>query len=297
MQANVNARIHRQMNHSLFTGIVLDLDNHATATLLTTEAAVKGMWPIERLSLSPNMVLPSRGPNGGLGKREQSEHGCRSAYGRKTRLRGKAKSNRTKGASSVPHRMMQIDQLHNQGITGKGSRIAIIDTGVDYEHPALGGCFGPGCPVSFGADLVHNEPTPMDCFGHGTFIAGLIAAQNNDIGLVGAAPGAELGMYRISIDGRLTTTDIMIAAIYRAYDDGATIISSSFGMFGLGWADTPIAEAASRVTSRGVVYVQAAGNDGEQGAFTTLDPAGSPDVISVGSISSTTYRPISGGPS
>lgn len=46
------------------------------------------------------------------------------------------------------HRMGHVDQLHAEGLTGEGTIVAIIDTGIDYNHPALGGCFGPGCKVA-----------------------------------------------------------------------------------------------------------------------------------------------------
>ena len=85
----------------------------------------------------------------------------------------------------TPHTMTQVDKLREEGITGKGIKIAVIDTGVctialdkpqayanipqtDYNHPALGGGFGPGHLVSYGTDLVgddydgENTPVPDD---------------------------------------------------------------------------------------------------------------------------------------
>jgi hypothetical protein len=46
------------------------------------------------------------------------------------------------------HLMGHVDKLHAEGLTGNGTFVAIIDTGIDYLHPALGGCFGPGCKVA-----------------------------------------------------------------------------------------------------------------------------------------------------
>lgn len=78
--------------------------------------------------------------------------------------------------------MGSVDKLRNQGYSGEGLYVAIIDTGVDYLHPALGGGFGPGFKVAHGYDLVGdaydgtNTPVadddPMDCFGHGTHVSG-----------------------------------------------------------------------------------------------------------------------------
>src|SRR5687768_3284508 len=64
-------------------------------------------------------------------------------------------------------------------ITGKGQAIAILDTGIDYTHPLLGGDgeFGPGHKVVGGWDFVDDDADPMDNFGHGTAVAGVIGAE------------------------------------------------------------------------------------------------------------------------
>jgi subtilisin family serine protease len=65
-----------------------------------------------------------------------------------------------------PHTMTGVDMLHSQGLIGEGVLVGIIDSGVDYTHPALGGCFGPGCKVVGGTDFVgnafngYNTPVP-----------------------------------------------------------------------------------------------------------------------------------------
>lgn len=142
-----------------------------------------------------------------------------------------------------PHVMTQIDKLHAEGVTGKGFRVAIIDSGVDYTHPALGGCFGPGCLVEVGYDFTGDnfipgvspimpDDDPMDdCVGHGTHVAGTIAGQleGNEYGFVGAAPGAKLGAYRMWGCTSRSTVEIELAAFARAVEDGADIISYSNG--------------------------------------------------------------------
>jgi subtilisin family serine protease len=142
-----------------------------------------------------------------------------------------------------PHVMTQIDKLHAEGITGKRFRVAIVDSGVDYTHPALGGCFGPGCLVEVGYDFtgdrfmpgvqpVEPDEDPMDdCVGHGTHVAGTIAAQseNNEYGFVGAAPGVKLDAYRMWGCTTRSTIEIELAAFARAVEDGAVIISYSNG--------------------------------------------------------------------
>ena len=65
--------------------------------------------------------------------------------------------------------MTGVDKLHDEGLIGHGILVGILDTGVDYNHPALGGCFGPGCKIAGGTDLVGNAydgtntPVPGEC--------------------------------------------------------------------------------------------------------------------------------------
>lgn len=82
--------------------------------------------------------------------------------------------------------MSGIDKIHATGNKGKGIKIAVFDTGVDFRHPSLGGCFGPGCKVSFGYDFVgdgfapppggfQGSPIPLATCpsgGHGTHVMG-----------------------------------------------------------------------------------------------------------------------------
>ncbi|KAF6804357.1 peptidase [Colletotrichum musicola] len=58
--------------------------------------------------------------------------------------------------------MTQVDRLRAEGYTGKGIRIGIVDSGVDYTHPALGGCFGDGCLVAYGRDLTGDDYFPPE---------------------------------------------------------------------------------------------------------------------------------------
>ena len=57
----------------------------------------------------------------------------------------------------APHSMTGVDKLHAEGILGEGITVAIVDTGVDYLHPALGGCFGEGCKIAGGIDFVGDD--------------------------------------------------------------------------------------------------------------------------------------------
>jgi len=87
-------------------------------------------------------------------------------------------------------------------ITGRNITVAVIDTGIDYMHPDLGGCFGNGtnpttnasCRIIDGYDFVNSDNDPMDDYGHGTAVAGVIGAygnsSGNNSGITGVAPGA-----------------------------------------------------------------------------------------------------------
>src|SRR3989344_3780093 len=83
---------------------------------------------------------------------------------------------------------------NNVNITGTGQSICIIDTGINYSHSSLGGCYGNNnassvCKVKGGYNFVSNSNDPLDDHGHGTFTAGISAAQGN---ITGVAPGASL---------------------------------------------------------------------------------------------------------
>src|SRR2546421_2815861 len=92
---------------------------------------------------------------------------------------------------------------HYPSINGSGQSIAIIDSGIDYMHPALGGGFGPGYKVIAGYDFVDDDPDPMDEDGHGTGVAGIIGAKQFAYAGAqyrGLAPAANLIALRTSDD-------------------------------------------------------------------------------------------------
>lgn len=107
----------------------------------------------------------------------------------------------------------------------------------------------------------------MDCFGHGTHIAGIIAAQtNNPYGIIGAATGVTLGAYRVFGCNGSAPNDVLISAFNKAYEDGADIITASVGGPS-GWSEEPWSVAVSRIVENGVPCTIAAGNNGDEGLF------------------------------
>ncbi|OLL23686.1 Minor extracellular protease vpr [Neolecta irregularis DAH-3] len=162
-----------------------------------------------------------------------------------------------------PHIMTGVNKLHDHGVLGDGVFVAVVDTGIygiDYTHPALGGCFGSGCLVFTGRDLVgdkytgDNDPVPgndiLDCGGHGTHVSGILAA--NDKSFTGVSPKVRLGGWKVFGCKGTTQSDILIQAFQEAADAGADIISASVGGPS-GWSEDAWAVVASRLVDRGVL--------------------------------------------
>jgi len=148
--------------------------------------------------------------------------------------------------------------------------VAIVDTGIDYNHPDLAGNYIP-----LGYDWANNDPDPLDDFGHGTHCAGIIAAVlNNSLGIAGLAQVRI--MAEKSFDRWGSGYDDWIAnGIVHAVDEGADIISMSFGLY----ADSEILhEAIKYAYDAGVLLVAAAGNENTN---MKLYPACYDEVIAV----------------
>ena len=182
------------------------------------------------------------------------------------------------------------------GLTGRGVRVAIIDTGVDHDHPDLGGCFGPGCRVAFGYDLVGDafnqavpgsqpipDSDPDDCGGHGSHVAGTVGASGT---LTGVAPEVTFGAYRVFGCEGSTSADIMLEAMERAYADGMRVINMSIGS-AFTWPTYPTAVAVATLTERGVVVATSIGNSGAIGLWSTSAPGNGDASIGVAAIDNT----------
>ena len=188
-------------------------------------------------------------------------------------------------------KVWQLDQDGNncaetkkQCITGKGTKIAIIDTGVDYTHPDLGGCFGAGCKVASGYDFVNYDFDPMDDMGHGTHVAATAAGKGV---LNGVAPDAEIYAYKVLNNYGSGWYSTIIAGIERSvdpnndgnYSDRVDVLNLSLG--GWGNPDDPLSTAVDTAVDAGVVAVVAAGNSGP-GEMTIGTPGAARNAITVG---------------
>ena len=153
----------------------------------------------------------------------------------------------------------------SQLLLGTGIRIGVIDTGIDYTHPDLGGCFGDGCKVAGGYDFYDNDADPIDTDSHGTHVAGIIAANGK---VKGVAPEATLYAYRVC--AQYCPTSYIIQALERAADpdqnpltqDALDVVNLSLG--GPGDLNDLSTIAANNAARAGIVVVISAGNDGKK---------------------------------
>jgi subtilisin family serine protease len=181
------------------------------------------------------------------------------------------------------------------GYTGDGIKVAVMDTGIDYHHPDLGGCFGPGCRVAFGYDFVGDaydagsnpfpvpDADPDDCQGHGTHVSGIVGANGV---VTGVAPDVTFGAYRVfGCDGS-TDVDIMIAAMEMALADGMDVLNMSIGS-DYQWPQYPTAQASDRMVNMGMVVVASIGNEGSTGTYSSGAPGVGKKVIGVAAFDNT----------
>ena len=166
---------------------------------------------------------------------------------------------------------------------GAGVTVAVIDSGIDYKHVALGGGIGKDFKVAGGWDFVDDDADPMDTHGHGTWVAGIIAGNGGDF--VGIAPDATLIAYR-ALGNFGGEEDDVIAAVERAVDpdqngdpsDHVDIVNMSLG--GKAREHDPLVQAVENATAAGVLFCIAAGNNYEYGNLST--PGFAPSAITVG---------------
>ncbi|KAF8800185.1 subtilisin-like protease [Phlegmacium glaucopus] len=200
------------------------------------------------------------------------------------------------------HTMTGVDKLHADGVIGTGIKIGIIDSGIDYNHPALGAGFGPGHKVIGGYDFVGdaydliwnyrlgtNQPIPDNdpldnCDGYGTHVAGIIDANpGNEFNITGVAYGASLTAYRVFGCTGTASDEVVIEALLRGVADGQDILTLSINA-PAGWTESSTSVVADRIAASGTIFTIAAGNDGiTSGSWYTSSPASGIHAISVAS--------------
>ncbi|KAH8892794.1 subtilisin-like protein, partial [Thozetella sp. PMI_491] len=191
-----------------------------------------------------------------------------------------------------PHNQTGVAEAHALGHFGEGSLVAIVDTGVDYNHPALGGGFGPGFKIEAGYDLVGDDyvvggpyvpdADPNDCAGHGTHVSGIVGSSEPQ--WLGVAPSARLRMYKVFGCGGSTYEDVIVAGFLQAYEEGPPdVITASLGS-NRGFPTTALAMVATQLQAAGVFVNIAAGNAGANGPFFTSSGGNGYGSMAVGSI-------------
>lgn len=180
-------------------------------------------------------------------------------------------------SNNVFFESLGIDKLHEQGITGKGVGVCVIDSGI-YNHEDFGDKV-----VAWKDFSPLNADAPADLLGHGTIITGLIAGDGkaSDGKIQGVAPDVDI------ISARASSVSESILALQWAIENkdkyNIKVVNISMGAPSSSVTLDPWAQAASKAVEAGLTVVVAAGNDGPKRG-TVTSPGTSPDVITVGTI-------------
>lgn len=171
-------------------------------------------------------------------------------------------------ATTLSYEGLNGEQLYSMQANGQGIRVGIIDSGIDIHHPDI--------LVSGGVSFL--DDTFNDTNGHGTEIAGIIAAQLNNLGIKGLAPNTEVyALKAFNASGTASHSNI-IAAIDWAIENDINILNMSFGGKENGQA---LQSAIQAAWDAGILLVSASGNEGQS---IIEYPAGYPSVMAVGAV-------------
>ncbi len=152
--------------------------------------------------------------------------------------------------------------VHDAGIWGQGVKVAIIDTGIDYIHDdPLDNPYvvDPEFTSNYrgGYDFVNNDADPMDDNGHGTHVAGILAAEKNGYLVVGVAPQVDLYALKILDANGEGDVSNLILALQWAVDHGIDVVNMSLGTHDVSPA---LATAVTNASAAGLLMVAASGN-------------------------------------
>ncbi|MEH6936742.1 S8 family serine peptidase [Bacillus sp. JJ664] len=261
----INYVMNRSYKHA-FNGVSITLPANQIKNLLKSKA-VKTIWSNEKFSIDPPK------------KNDQ------------------LKADEANVANYTPYDA--LDRLHEEGFTGKGIKVGILDTGMDYNHPDLKDAYKGGY------DFVNNDQDPMETTfedwkksghpefngnayytEHGTHVAGIIGGRgkaDSEYKTIGAAPEADLYAYRVLGPYGGGTTDAIIAGIDRAVKDGMDVINMSLGAT----INDPLyatSIAVNNAVLSGVTTVVAAGNSGDK-MYTLGTPGAAALALTVGASS------------
>src|SRR3989344_5427306 len=179
--------------------------------------------------------------------------------------------------------------VNSNGNGGAGISIAIIDSGINYNHPDLNDNYVGGY------DFVQNDTDPMDVYGHGTHVAGTACAENNDNGAnnssgqyggIGAAPECNLYGLRVLDSAGVSSWSRVVAALEWAVNNNLDIANLSIGEFN--HPGSAVEAAFNNADAAGLFIVASTGNRGgaSQGGSNVSYPAAFASVVAVGATNS-----------
>ncbi|GME30155.1 putative glucan synthase protein [Neofusicoccum parvum] len=257
-------KVVQTFDSDIFSGVSVEADGYNVDDL-SKLAGVAKVWPMKTIRLSPPTPIQSF-------------------------------TDDAAAANYTVHNSTGVDKLHAAGVYGEGAVVAVVDTGIAYNHPALGGGIGEGFKVTGGYDFVGDgiwpyedavpDDDPNDNMGHGTHVSGIIAGETDY--WVGVAPKATLRGYKVFSTVDATDEDTLIQSFLAAYADDVDIITASIGGPS-GFETGAWAEVASRIVNKGVVVTIAAGNSGAAGPFFPSSGSSGQEVIAVASVDAETF--------
>ncbi|MED3997551.1 S8 family serine peptidase [Peribacillus frigoritolerans] len=266
----VNYKINRSYKRA-FNGVSMSLPANKIKSLLKSKA-VKSVWSNETYTIDP----PVQGKDN-----------------------DQLKADEFNIANYTPYD--GLNRLHAEGYTGKGIKVGILDTGIDYNHPDLKDAYKDGY------DFVDDDSNPMETTyadwkqsgkpemngssayytNHGTHVAGIIGsrgvAKDTEYTTVGAAPEADIYAYRVLGPYGSGQADDIIAAVDRAVKDDMDVINMSLGNS----LNDPLyatSIAVNNAVLSGITTVVAAGNSGDKN-YTLGSPGAAALALSVGASS------------
>ncbi|MEZ4606352.1 MAG: S8 family serine peptidase [Deinococcales bacterium] len=176
------------------------------------------------------------------------------------------------------------DEAQALGLSGERIKIGILDTGLDMQHPAfkperiiisrdlVGDAYDASDPLN---DTPQPDDNADDCNGHGTHVAGIVGADGEIIGL---APKAQLGIYKIFGCEGTVASDVILAALEQSLIDGMNIVNMSLGV------SFAFPESSyQRLADAGLIMIESAGNAGSEGLY-AIGSAGASSVITVAAV-------------
>lgn len=162
--------------------------------------------------------------------------------------------------------------------------VAVLDTGVDLSHEDL------AAALVSGYDFVANDPVPEDRHGHGTHVAGVVAAvADNAVGVAGAASGVRLMPVKVVDDSGRGNTAALVQGIYWAVDHGADVVNLSVGS---PYPSAFLEEAIRYAVRHGVIVIAAAGNGSDRYPDGSPGDLGRPSGSPASGFGGTMVRPV-----